>query len=84
VSGGAAEVEAGNRRPRGEPVLPHLRGQDVSLEDVAAGQPDPGLDVGRAEHLVVDQAVLDAGREAVDQVDELSRDLIAARVPVPG
>ena len=81
VGGGAAEVEAGDRRARRQPVLPHLVGRDLALEDVAAGQADALLDVGRPEHLVGLQPVLEAGREAVDQVDELARDLVAALVP---
>ena len=32
---------------------------------------------------MVDEAVLEAGGEAVDQVDELPGDVVAARVPVP-
>ena len=79
---GAAEVDAVDRRARRQPVLPHLVGRDLALEDVAAGQADALLDVRRAEHLVVDEDVAEAGRERVDQRDELLRDLVAARVPV--
>ena len=52
VGGGAAEVEAVDRRARRQPVLPHLVRGDLALEDVAAGEADALLDVGRAEHLV--------------------------------
>ena len=57
-------------------------GRHLALEDVALGEPDPLLDVGRAEHLVGLDDVVEAGREALDQVDELARDLVAAGGPV--
>ena len=82
MGGGAAEVEAGHRRARRQPSLPHLVGRHLALEDVAAGEADPALDVGRAEHLAVLQAVGEVGREAADQVDELALDVAAAAVPV--
>ena len=59
MGGRAAQVDARDRRARREPVLPHLVGRHLALEDVAAGQADPLLDVGRAEHLVVLEAVLE-------------------------
>jgi hypothetical protein len=62
-------------------VLPHLIGHDLALEDVAAGEPDAHLDVGRPEDLVGLQARLEPRREALDEVDELVRDLVATRVP---
>ena len=68
-------------RARGEPVLPHLVGTHLALEDVPAGEPDPRLDVRSAEHLVVLEAVLEVGREARDEVDELARDLVAVARP---
>ena len=60
VGGGAAEVEALDRRARRQPVLPHLVGRDLALEDVAAGEADALLDVRRAEHLVGLQVVAEA------------------------
>ena len=63
MGGGAAEVEAGDRRARGEPLVPHLVGHRLALEDVPAGEPDAVLDVRSAQHLVVLEARLDVGRE---------------------
>src|SRR3954469_12307140 len=83
VRGGAAQVEAVDRRARRQPVLPHLIGRHLALEDVAAGQPDARLDVGRPEYLVGEQLVREAGREAVDEADEVLRHLLAAAVPRP-
>ena len=81
MRGGAAEVEAGTS-VRGVSRCSHIwLGHHVALEDVAAGEADPLLDVGRPEHLVVLQAVLEVGREAGDQVDELAAHLLAAGVP---
>ncbi len=51
MGGRAAEVDAGRGGARGEPVLSHLIRRALALEDVAAGEADPLLDVGRAEHL---------------------------------
>src|SRR4051794_11503758 len=81
VRGGTAEVQPGHRRARRQAVLPHLIRGDLALEDVAAGEPDALLDVRRAEDLVGLDAVVEARREAVDQVDELARDLLTAAVP---
>ncbi len=67
----------------GEAVLPHLVGEALALEDAAAGEADPLLDVGRAEHLVLDDLVAEAGREALDHPEDLvGRVLAEARVPV--
>src|SRR3954447_17939510 len=79
----AAEVEARDVGPRRQPVLPHLAGHDVTLEDVAAGEADARLDVRRPEHLEVLEAVLEVGGEASDEFDELAADLVPARVPGP-
>src|SRR3954463_15821566 len=81
VRGGAAQVQAVDRRARRQPVLPHLVGRDLALEDVAAGEADARLDIGRAEHLIALQPALEAGREAVDQRDELARDVVSSLVP---
>src|SRR3954471_11167738 len=77
-----AEVETRKRGAGAETPLPHLIGRDFALEDVAPRQPDPPLDVGRPQHLVVDQAVWKIGREARDQIDELLGDVVAPGVPV--
>src|SRR3954454_19788149 len=79
----AAEVEARDVGPGRQPVLPHLAGHDVTLEDVAAGEADARLDVRRPEHLEVLEAVLEVGGEASDEVDELAADRVPARVPGP-
>src|SRR4051794_2796998 len=83
VRRGAAQVQALDRGARRQPVLPHLIGRDLALEDVAARQADARLDVGRPEHLVGQQPVGEAGREAVDEADEVLGDLLAAGVPRP-
>src|SRR5215211_4366460 len=82
MRGRAAEVEPGDRRARAEAVLPHLIRRDLALEDVAAGEANARLDVGRPEHLIGDQTILDARCEAIDQLDELARDALAPRVPI--
>ena len=48
VGAGPAKVDAGHRRLRGEPAVPEIVGEDLALEDVATGQADVPLDVGRA------------------------------------
>ena len=78
---GATQVDAGHGRARGEPVLPHLVGTHLALEDVPAGEADACLDVRSAEHLVVLEAVLEVRREPRDQVDELARYLVAVARP---
>ena len=78
---GAAEVEAGDRRARREPVLPHLVGHGLALEDVAAGEADAVLDVRRCRAPRCARCTLDVGREAGDQVDELLP--MASRSVVP-
>src|SRR4029079_11315203 len=78
MSGRPAHIEAGNRGASAEAPLPHLVGGDLALEDVAAGQPDPLLDVSRTEDLVVDQAVRQVRREAWNQSHDLRGDAVAA------
>jgi hypothetical protein len=56
-------------------------GQALALEDVAAGQPDLTLDVGRTEHLDVLDRVLEPAAEAADRGDREPPDLVAPRVP---
>ena len=48
-------------------------GQRLALEDVAAGEPDPLLDVGRAEHLDVLDAVADVRGVDRDRVEDQVR-----------
>src|SRR6185437_7965953 len=55
---------------------------DLALEDVAAGEADALLDVGRAEDFALLQAVREVRGEAGDQVDELLLHVLAAAVPV--
>ena len=71
MSGGAAEVETFDRGSRRQPVLPHLVRGDLALEDVAPREADALLDVGRAEHLVLEDLLAEAGCEALDQVEDL-------------
>src|ERR1700761_1601901 len=82
VGGGAAEVDARDRRARREADLPHLVGRHLALEDVAAGEADALLDVGRAEDFRFLEAVREVGGEAGDQVDELLLDVLAPAVPI--
>ena len=63
MGGGTAQVQPGHWGAGGEAALPHLVGQAVALEDVAAGEPDPRLDVGRTEHLPLLDAVEEVGGE---------------------
>ena len=49
-----------------------------------AGQPDPGLNVGRPEHLAVHDAVADVGGETGDGGDGGVGDGLPAVVPVAG
>src|SRR6478672_6161736 len=76
-------------RPRTSNDALSSRGRRLPLvgEDghggVAAGEADAVLDVGRPEDLVGLDALLEARREAVDEVDELARHLLAAAVPRP-
>ena len=59
----------------------HIWSGIVSLEDVAAGETDPGLDVGRPQHLGVRDAVAEVRREVLDEVDELLLHLGPTAVP---
>src|ERR1700722_16496427 len=54
VSAGAAHVEARHGCTAGKTVGPHVWRQALTLEDVAAGEPNLLLDVGRPEDLGVD------------------------------
>src|SRR3954469_16700558 len=81
VRGGAAQVQALDRGARRQPVLPHLIGRDLALEDVAARQADARLDVGRPEDLAMLDAAPEPGGEALEQVDELAGHVVAALVP---
>src|SRR3954465_9681817 len=83
VRGGPTEVRRGHRRAGRQAVLPHLIRGDLALEDVAAGEADALLDVRRAEDLVGLELGPEAGREALDQVDELAGDLGSAGLPGP-
>src|SRR4051794_37688670 len=81
MGGGAAEVEAGHGGAGPEAPVPHLVGKAVALEDVAAGEADAGLDVGRPEDLAFDHAVAHVRREAGDLGECGVRDLLAPRLP---
>jgi hypothetical protein len=59
----------------------HLVGHGLALEDVTAGEPDAGLDVGGAEDLVVGHAVTDVGGELGQGVQDQPGDLVPAAVP---
>ena len=65
-----------------EAAVPHLVRHRLALEDLAAGEPDPRLDVGRAEHVHVLDALVDVGGVDGDRVEDQPPDLLAARVPV--
>ena len=68
-------------RPTAEPIAARMNTfRELNAPRLTAS--DPRLDVWRAEHLVVDQAVLEAGCEAADQVDELAGDAGACALPV--
>ena len=84
MRGRATEVDARYRRARREPSVPHLVGQALALEDVPTGEPDARFDVGRPEHLPVDDAVGHVGREARDRGEGRVGDLVAPLVPRPG
>ena len=59
MGSGAAQVEAGDRRPVAR-VAGHrsegeeLTGRHRALEDVAAGEVEDALEVGRGQHLPVE------------------------------
>ncbi len=63
VGAGPTQVETVGAEAGREPAVPHLVGQALALEDVPTGEADLRLDVGRAEHLTVDDAFGDVGRE---------------------
>ena len=84
VGAGAAHVDAGHGGAGGEAVGPHVGRQAFALEDVAAGEADLLLDVGRPEDLGVDDGgvgAVDVGAEAADGAQRECADLVAARVP---
>src|SRR5581483_6780001 len=78
----AAEPEPGDGSGGGEAPVPHLVGEALALEDVAAGEADAGLDVGGAEHLAVDDAVGHVGGEAGDLGDDGVGDPVPPGFPV--
>ena len=66
MGAGAAHVQAGHWRPRGEPPIPHLIGEALALEDVATREADRALDVRRRQHLPGNDAFDNVGSEAGD------------------
>ena len=80
---GAAEEDAGHRRPRREPAVPHVRREAFALEDVAADQSDLPLDVGRAEHLDVDDRSGHVVAEPGDRTQGQLLDIVAAESQSP-
>src|SRR5918995_172032 len=78
-----AQIEPVDRSAPLEPAVPHLVGHRLALEDAAAAQPDPRLDVGRAEHLDVLDALAHVGGVGADRVENQAADLVAAPLPVP-
>ena len=84
MRGRAAQVDA-RHRVRGANRRSHIWSrQALALEDVAAREPDARLDVGRAEHLPLDHAVGDVGREPGDRGQGRVGDLVAPLVPRAG
>ena len=77
----AAHVQTRNRRPRRETVAPHLVGQALALEGVAAAQTDVSLDVGRCQHLPVLDAVGDVGRKSCDLGEHRVRHGVTVLIP---
>jgi hypothetical protein len=72
---GAAHVQAGDRaavvavaqhRARG----PQLVERHVAVHDVASDEPELALEVDRRERHDADDRLLEAGREAVDGIDD--------------
>ena len=51
MSARSAKKQAGHRGPGAQPVAPHIRGKAFSLENMAAGEPDLALDIGRPHRL---------------------------------
>ena len=82
VRRGAAEVEAGDGGARREAPVPHLVGQALALEDVAAGEPDARLDVGRrrAPRARLTQSATSGAKRAIASSTRVG-DLVAPRVP---
>src|SRR5215204_5958543 len=82
----AAEIEAVDRSPivaiaRDGSVAEHLIRQNLAVEDVAAGDADDALDVGRSEHLEMLDCVWDVRREHGERVDDVRPDLVPSLVP---
>src|SRR5205823_3236411 len=76
------QVKAVDRRPRGQPPVPHLARQRLALEDVTAGEPYATLDVRRAKELEVLDALADVRRVDGDRVENQLRDPVPVSVPV--
>ena len=65
----SAEIKAGHGCAGGEAVGVHVGREALALKDVAASEADFLLDVGRAEHLGVNDGVRDVGTEAPEGVE---------------
>ena len=81
MGAGSAKIDAGHGGAGGEAVGPHVGGQALALKDVAAGEADFLLDVGRAEDLDVEDGGVDVGAEAGERGEREMADFVAAGVP---
>ena len=77
----SAEIHAGHGSARSESIGPHVLRQALALKDVAAGESDFLLDVGRAEHLRVNDGGVDVAAEARQGIERQLADFVAALVP---
>ena len=86
MGGGAAEVEAGDRRPVARVAgngteREELAGSHRALEDVAAREVEDALEVRRRQHLAVEDRALEVGRVRVEQVEAAVREGVTLVVP---
>src|SRR5579885_17034 len=59
-----------------------LIGRQLAMKDVALRQADDLLEIGRKQHLHVDDAVREAGREVVDDAEHVADEVVALLRPV--
>src|SRR5262245_44940083 len=82
----STEIETANRSFIGlatgdRPQIERLLGHELSLEDVAAGEPKACFDVGRGEHLAGDDRVGDIRRILCETFDHVIRNLVSPLIP---
>src|SRR5262245_32281170 len=81
MGAGAAEINARHRCASRQPSIPHVLRQNPALEAVPAGEPHALLDVGRSEHLQIDDRLWKVRAETSHRPHYGPTNLVAAGIP---